>query len=322
MRPRSTDEPGGGDGAVEGAKGSSAEGAGGGGADPQACGSGRMGRMCMTHMEGMAAPHGPKTHHGHHHHYHSGKPRQQQQRPGAAEAVPHAGPAELKAKSGVLGSMGVAAAPGGGAEAATGAAIGAASARAPGPAATAVPLVAAAASASGSDPRLPAAAVAASTAQFLRPLMQPHPLLGGEAGWGTAATASPSKGQRRAASSRSPRAGLPSAAGGGGGGVDAGGGGRMGRSGSTGRVTRMASLRSSDGSGSEESDDGGGEFGFTSSERPHTLRSFQAYCAWARAVHFGLPPYGERAGAGGGRRRSVSMDRWAGSHWAGSTKSD
>lgn len=315
MRPRSTDERGEGDEAVEGAKGGSAEGAGCGGGEPQACGSGRMGRMCMTHMDGMAAPHGAKAHHGHHHHHHhGGKPRQQQQQPqqqppGAAPAVPHGDPREPKAKVGMPGAMGVAAVPKGGAEEV--AVTVTADARALGQAAAGVPLVTTAAG--GEDPRPPAAAVAASTAQFLRPLMQPHPLLGGEAGWGTAAVASHSKRQRRAASG-SPRADLTAAAAGVEGGGDAGGGGRMGRSGSTGRVTRMASLRSSDGSGSEESDDGGGEFGFTSSERPHTLRSFQAYCAWARAVHFGLPPHGERAGAGGARRRSVSADRCGGSH--------
>ncbi|PNH12084.1 putative lysine-specific demethylase JMJ14 [Tetrabaena socialis] len=50
----------------------------------------------------------------------------------------------------------------------------------------------------------------------------------------------------------------------------------------------------SDEDGSGDESDGGGEFGFVASERVHTLRSFQAYCRWARSLHFGLPPFGSR----------------------------
>jgi hypothetical protein len=38
--------------------------------------------------------------------------------------------------------------------------------------------------------------------------------------------------------------------------------------------------------GGDEDEDG---FGFLSSERMHTLKSFQAYAKWAKAKHFGLP---------------------------------
>ncbi|GIL43086.1 hypothetical protein Vafri_875 [Volvox africanus] len=38
----------------------------------------------------------------------------------------------------------------------------------------------------------------------------------------------------------------------------------------------------------------GGELAFESSEQTHTLQSFQAYCRWARSLHFGLPPFGDR----------------------------
>ncbi|KXZ56658.1 hypothetical protein GPECTOR_1g593 [Gonium pectorale] len=66
------------------------------------------------------------------------------------------------------------------------------------------------------------------------------------------------------------------------------GGGGMGRMGSV-----AAERGAGDGDGSDSGTDSEA-FGFTETDRTHTLTSFEAYCRWARSVHFGQAPFSNR----------------------------
>lgn len=184
--------------------------------------------------------------------------------------------------------------------------------------------------------RTPGAAVADSLAHYVTAL-RAHPLIGVDEAALSAANA--------AAAAAAAAAAVTAAAGAHGNGVGAAGGGssRMttrsvtGRrpphrrygggasgagSGRRGDLTEDGDSRGggagSDSGGSDSGTEQGGEQGSAGARsgcegwgggRPHTLRSFQAYCRWARCVHFGLPPFGGEQALR--RQRSLGLERCA-----------
>lgn len=78
---------------------------------------------------------------------------------------------------------------------------------------------------------------------------------------------------------------------------------------------RMGGAGKDEEEGEEDDDDGAGDFGFMSAERLHTLASFQAYCKWAKVMHFGLPQNGRvrklvSGGSGSGWVAALGASWW------------